>query len=257
MAQLALCYQARLCIHFHFWAAAHSCLSQGNLCCFQSTQNSVSSSRVSLLSPLVSTLEIPCLSGHNYIAFQLAAPLSCFHPFLCLPRGRWAKTKASFEWLVSILLFLTESLTGQWVPLSPQPCPPLGYDHMESSHPWTWPALVRPWSLLFKKTMSPSVSPPHFLYCQVLDLIYPTFFFVYANLLQGNKLVLSTGRRHKTTIRDKKSFITDGKSMSTCIFASLTPKNQEAMQRSQMDTGVHMASEDCWIWGSFRLYYLL
>ena len=249
MAQLALCYQARLCIHFHFWAAAHSCINQGNLYCFQSTHNSVSRSRVSLHSPLISTLEIPWLSSHSYIAFQLAAPLSCLHPFLCLPRGRWAKTKASFGWLVLILLLIIESLTGQWIPLSPQPCPPLGCDHMESSHPWTWPA--GPWSLLFKKTMSLSVAPPHFLYCQVLDLIYPPLFFVCANLLQGNKLVLSTGRRHKTTIRDKKSFITDDKSMSTCILASLTPKSQEAMQRPQTDTEHTVGSHG--IWGMLNL----
>lgn len=99
----------RHCIHFHFWAVAHSSLNQGNVYCFHSTQSSISNSRVSLLSPFISTLESPWLSNHNHTAFQLAAPLSCCHLFLWLPRGRWAKTKASFGQVLLILLLITES----------------------------------------------------------------------------------------------------------------------------------------------------
>ena len=84
---------------------------------------------------------------------------------------------------------------------------------------------------------------------------FPAFFFVCTNLLQGNKLALSTGRRYMNTVRDKRAYYwwhsRKHNNLHLCI-SSFTPRTRRHCQgpRWTLSTQwVHMASEGCWTGG--------
>ena len=224
----------------------------------------MSNSRVSLLSPFISTSGSPWLSNHDHTAFQLAAPLWCCRLFSLIAQRKVSQNQGII-WAGSF-----NPAPHHWVsrqvssPLAPQPCPPRGCVKIPhgifSSLNLTRRARVLTLREDCVSVSIPSSSPV--MSGVGFNLFYfPAFFFVCTNLLQGNELALSTGRRYVSTIRDKRaSYWWHSRKHNhwhLCI-SSFMPRARRHCQGPGWTLStqwVHMASEGCWTGAYLQLYY--